>query len=288
MLFCSLLSSPYLQDSSTSFIHGTRPLPPSSSWIWRQFHLSFGILTFGYCLLEIRLICAVNTPKLIQQKPFFPEVVCGICGKVDNTVSLLGSASLCFSGVFQGCHVSRVLFEFHSCLWLPWEDSKCPEFSKGAFPEFWRTNKPVCYPVICWLRWPCLPFLHRLESAVAKLCAAPTLRSPVYCRRLLLCSAFCGHHPRAHSEREKSHGKTLIGPHKSVLPVLFYSNFLSQKQITQSPICPTGKFMFFRNVLVTSEKQHCPPWCVFGGSDILDVFLKFLMGGQGEMWFYGL
>lgn len=76
--------------------------------------------------------------------------------------------------------------------------------------------------------------------------------------------------------------------HKSVLPVLFYSNFLSQKQITQSPICPTGKFMFFRNVLVTSEKQHYPPWCVFGGSDILDFFLKFLMGGQGEMWFYGL
>lgn len=87
--------------------------------IWRQFHLNFGILTFGYCLLEIHLICAVSTPKRIQQKPFLPEVVCGICGKVDNTVSLLGTASLCFSGVFQGCHVSRVLFEFHSCLWLP-------------------------------------------------------------------------------------------------------------------------------------------------------------------------
>lgn len=165
----------------------TRLLPPSSSWIWRQFHLNFGILTFGYCLLEIHLICAVSTLKLIQQKPFLPEVVCGICGKVDNTVSLLGSASLCFFGVFQGCHVSRVLFEFHSCLWLPWEDSKCPEFSKGAFPDFWRTNKPVCNPVICGLRWPYLPFVHHLESAVAKLCAAPTLRSPVYYRRLLLC-----------------------------------------------------------------------------------------------------
>lgn len=76
-----------------------------------------------------------------------------------------------------------------------------------------QTNQFVCYPVICWLRWPCLPFMHRLEeAAVAKLCAAPTLRSPVYYRRLLLCSAFCGHHTRAHDEREKSHGTTLIGP----------------------------------------------------------------------------
>lgn len=151
-----------------------------------------------------------------------------------------------------------------------------------------QTNRFVCYPVICWLRWPCLPFMHRLEeAAVAKLCAAPTLRSPVYYRGCC-CAVPSADTIPEHTMKGKRAMARLWLAHKSVLPVLFYSNLLSQKQITRSPICPTDKFMFFRNVLVTSEKWHYPPWCVFGGSDILDFFLKFLMGGQGEMWFYGL
>lgn len=229
----------------------TRLLPPSSSWIWRQFHLDFGILTFGYCLLEIHLICAVSTPRLIQQKPFLPEVVCGICGKVDNAVLLLGRASLCFSGVFQGCRVSRVLFEFHSCLWLPWE------FSKGAFPDFWRANKPVCNPVICGLI-----YLSRIAwSQLLLSCVQHPPSDLQFTTGGCSCaSAFCGHLPE-HTVAHLPHSQ---------------------------------EFMFFRNVLVTSEKQqifvikHCPSWCVFGGSDIWEGFLKFLMGGQGEMWFYGL
>lgn len=243
VLYCLCLA--FRTAAPPSLVH--KAAATNSSWIWRQFQLSFGILTFGYCLLEIRLICAVSTPKLIQQKPFLPEVVCGICGKVDNTVSLLGSASLCFSGVFQGYHVSRVLFEFHSCLWLPWEDSKCPEFSKGAFLDFWRTNKR--FVALLFADLVTLSTFHASQSAVAKLCAAPALRSPVYYRRLLLCSAFCRHHPRAHDEREKSHGKTLIGP--QVCPPCA---FLLNHTVTHLP--HRQEFMFFRNVLVTSEKQQ--------------------------------